>query len=61
MSTEWKEKNVGFISKKGKVEKQMVKDERDGTSSGYHLVHWDGKQDAVVQPKTIQLKVRRGE
>jgi hypothetical protein len=53
----YQEKNVGVLLKKGTSVREPVLDERDGTVGGYHVKHWDGRQDAVVQPKPIRVKV----
>lgn len=58
MATKWQEKGIGFLSKRGQTNKKPVESEDDGTIAGYHVEHWDGRQDAVVQPKTVRLKVK---
>lgn len=55
--TEWQEKAVGFLSKRGASVKKDVVDERDGSSAGYEVEHWDGRQDAVAKPKTVEATV----
>lgn len=49
-------KGLGFLSKRGQSIKKSVIREDDGTVGGYYTEHWDDRQDAVVQPKTIKLK-----
>ena len=53
--TKWQDKGVGFLGKLRKSEKQTVRNEDDGTVAGYHVKHWDGRQDAVAQVKTVKL------
>ena len=59
--TNWKEKNVSYISKykPGATKRKPVVDEETGDIGGYHVEHHDGSQDAVVKPKTTRLKVGR--
>ena len=61
MATKWQEKNVGVSLRRGKAIKKPVVDERDGTQAGYHVEHWDDHQDAVAQPKPIELKLKVNE
>lgn len=56
--SDFRGKNVGFLRRRGTSEREPVIDERDGSVGGYHVKHWDGRQDAVVQPKTIRVKVK---
>jgi len=58
MANKWKEKNVGVSLRRGTSERRKVVNENDGTQAGYHVEHWDDRQDAVVTPKTVELKVR---
>ena len=55
MTTKWQAKNIAVARLKGTAEKRPVVDERDGTVGGYHVVHWDDHQDAVVMPKSIRV------
>jgi len=55
--TKWQEKNVGVSLRKGTTHKKPVLSEDDGSRAGYHIEHWDDRQDAVVTPKAVQLKV----
>jgi hypothetical protein len=48
-----KAKTIGVSLKRGTSRKKPVISEQDGTQAGYHVEHWDDRQDAVVQPKTI--------
>lgn len=61
MPTKWQEKNVGVSLRRGKAAKKPVISEDDGTYAGYHVEHWDDHQDAVAQPKPIQLKPKVNE
>ncbi len=39
----------------GAKRKRVVVNENDGKPGGYHVEHFDGSQDAVVQPRTVEL------
>lgn len=56
--TDWKDKNVGVLLRKGTSHKKKVTDERDGSVAGHHIEHWDGSQDAVAKVPTVKLKTR---
>lgn len=58
MST-FKEKirSISTPRKLGKSERKEVIDERDGSRAGEHIVHWDGRQDAVAEPKTLVVEM----
>jgi len=47
--------------KLGQTERQVVVDERDGTKAGEHIVHWDGRQDAIARPREITILSEEGE
>jgi len=53
--TEYVEKirSISAPRKLGQSERQPVTDERDGTKAGEHVVHWDGRQDAIVHAKPV--------
>jgi hypothetical protein len=51
-----KAKSIGVSLRRGKSRKKPVQDDRDGSKAGYHVEHWDDRQDAVVQPKPIRMK-----
>ena len=55
MSDSDKEKwsSIGFLKKRGQKEKVPVVNEETGKVGGYHVKHWDGKQDAHVMPQGI--------
>jgi hypothetical protein len=57
--TEFMEKarTIGVSLRRGTSEKKPVINEDDGTRAGYHIEHWDDHQDAVAQPKPIELKL----
>ena len=57
MSTEYQEKirTIAAPRKIGRSERQPVTDERDGSIAGHHVVHWDGRQDAVAIPRSVAL------
>ena len=61
MATKWQKKNVGVSLRRGKAIKKPVVNEDDGTRAGYHVEHWDDHQDAVAQPKPIELKLKVNE
>lgn len=46
-------KSIGFLRKKGQKEKVPVVNEDTGEVGGYHVKHWDGRQDAHVQATPI--------
>lgn len=55
----WKETiGVGFGTgrNKGSNRRVPVTDERDGQIGGYHVEHWDGSQDAVINPRPVNVK-----
>ena len=56
--TEFMEKarTIGVSLRRGKATKKPVINEDDGTQAGYHVEHWDDHQDAVAQPKPIDVK-----
>jgi hypothetical protein len=56
--TDWKDKNVGFLSKKGSSRKTPVVNEDDGSHAGYHVDHWDDRRDAVAQPRPVDLTIK---
>jgi hypothetical protein len=51
-------KGISFPRKLGATERQMVADESDGVVRGFHDIHWDGRQDAHVTPKTVNNTAR---
>jgi hypothetical protein len=58
MATKWQEKGVGISLRRGTSQKKPVRNEDDGTRAGYHVEHWDDRQDAVAQPKALQVKMK---
>jgi hypothetical protein len=56
-----KARTIGVSLKRGQSVKKTVVDETDGTQAGYHVEHWDDHQDAVVQPKTIEMEIKTEE
>jgi len=56
--TDYKDKGVGYLSKKGQSIRKPVTDERDGSEAGHHVEHWDDRQDAVVKIKPVAIKTR---
>jgi hypothetical protein len=58
MSTKWQEKGVGVSLQRGSSQKKPVVNEDDGTRAGYHVEHWDDRQDAVATPGTMKLTTR---
>ena len=63
MTTEFAEKarTIGVSLRRGKATKKPVINEDDGTQAGYHIEHWDDHQDAVAQPKPVELKPKVNE
>jgi hypothetical protein len=53
-----KAKTIGVSLRRGTSARKPVINEDDGTRAGFHLEHWDDRQDAVVTPKPVKLKVR---
>lgn len=53
--------SLGFPRKLGASEKVPVTDERDGSVGGYHVVHWDGRQDAHINTKPVTVRVEAQE
>jgi hypothetical protein len=58
MTTKWQAKGVGVSLRRGSSQKKPVRNEDDGTRAGYHVEHWDDRQDAVAQPKALQVKMK---
>lgn len=54
--TDYKGKGVAFLRRKGTTETREVVDERDGSVGGFQREHWDGRQDAHVIAKTVDLR-----
>lgn len=52
-----KVKTLGVSLRRGKSHKKPVLNEDDGTRAGYHVEHWDDRQDAVAQPKPIEVSM----
>lgn len=57
MSISYKEKirSISAPRKLGQSERQKVLNEDNGKVGGEHVVHWDGRQDAIVRPQAIQI------
>lgn len=56
--SKWKEtvgSGFGTGKHKGKTKTHPVTDERDGSVGGKHVEHWDGRQDATVNIKPVNL------
>jgi hypothetical protein len=58
MPTKWQEKGVGVSLRRGTSQKKPVVNEDDGSRAGYHVEHWDDRQDAVAQPKTLEVELK---
>jgi len=60
---EWQERirSIGFVNKfkAGASVKKPVENQEVGGNAGYHVEHYDGSQDAVVQPKPVELKLTK--
>lgn len=64
--TEYVEKirSIATPRKLGRSERQEVIAEEGphrGTRAGEHVVHWDGRQDAVVEPQPIKIPMAQEE
>lgn len=53
-----KAKTIGVSLRRGQSQRKSVVNEDDGTQAGYHVEHWDDRQDAVATPPTLQVKVK---
>ena len=53
-----KVRSIGTSWHKGKTKDVPVRNEHDGTIGGKHVEHWDGSQDAVIQPQTVKRSMR---
>lgn len=51
-------KSLSFGKVKGQSERKRVVDDRDGSTAGIHVEHWDGSQDAEARPKPIRIRAR---
>ena len=40
-----------------RTHRKPVRSELDGGPAGVHVEHWDDHQDAVAQPKPIEMKL----
>jgi hypothetical protein len=58
MTTKWQAKGIGVSLRRGTSQKKPVTNEDDGTRAGYHVEHWDDRQDAVAQPKRVESKTK---
>jgi hypothetical protein len=52
-----KARTIGVSLRRGSSHKKPVVNEDDGTKAGYHVEHWDDRQDAVATPKTHHMKM----
>jgi hypothetical protein len=52
-----KARTIGVSLRRGTSQKKPVVNENDGTQAGYHVEHWDDRQDAVAQPKPVELEL----
>lgn len=55
--TNWREKNVGVLLKKGTSRERVVVNEDTGRRAGKHIDHWDDRTDAVVEAPTLKVKL----
>lgn len=53
-------KSLSFGTKIGDKpsETRRITDERDGSTAGVVVEHWDGRQDAGARPKSIRVKAQ---
>lgn len=56
-----KAKTIGVSLRRGSSVRKPVINEDDGTQAGYHVEHWDDRQDAVAQPKTLEMEIKAKE
>lgn len=58
-----KARSIGFVQKykPGATQKKVVINEDDGKPGGFHTEHHDGSQDATAIPRTVEMKLTRGE
>ena len=63
VATEFQEKirSIATPRKVGQSERQVVIDERDGSKAGEHIIHWDGRQDAIAHPREVTIVSEEGE
>jgi hypothetical protein len=54
-------RTIGVSLRRGKSHKKPVTDERDGTTAGYHIEHWDDHVDAVATPKPVEMNLKVNE
>lgn len=56
-----KVRTIGHIRgyKPGATKNKVVINEDDGKPGGYHREHYDGSQDAVAQPRTVEMKLTK--
>lgn len=61
--SEYKDKlrSLGFSRHKGTTRRREVIRETDGQHSGYHVDHWDGRVDAVVQAPCVTISTKTTE
>lgn len=58
--SKWRETiGAGFGTglRRGTSERKPVLNEMTGKEGGYHVEHWDDRQDAFVHPESIQMKL----
>ncbi len=61
MSENFKEKlkTIGFNRRQGSSRRFAVKNERDGSTAGFQVEHWDGRVDDVVTPTPSRAALKR--
>ena len=52
-----KARTIGVSLRKGTAKTTRVRRDDDGTHAGLQIEHWDDHTDAVVRPKTVEMKL----
>lgn len=52
-----KAKTIGVSLRKGTAKTTRVRRDDDGTHAGLQIEHWDDRQDAIVRPKPVEMKL----
>lgn len=63
MNDDFKDKlqSLSFPRKSGQIERKPVRNELTGGIAGYHDVHWDGRQDAIITPDPVTARASAGD
>ena len=52
-----KVRSISVPRRLGQIERVPKEDERDGKVRGFEDKHWDGRQDALVIPRPVHVKM----